>query len=162
MTPIIQAPSVIPQFILSLCTVSIAICNKRFENMTLFNGDKVKTRISGHTGGKNFSWVLDTGSAVTYININSFEMAFGKTLSIEESCKIDILIKGRKCTQTVVIKDEFSENILGVNFIQIHRLHYNQDTQQISFLQTPSKAKFAVKTFMIPPLAATTAQTRSL
>jgi hypothetical protein len=100
--------------------VSIATCNKLFGNITLFNGDKVKTRILGHTGNKNFSWVLDTGSTVTCININSFETAFGKTLPIEESCKIDICIKERKCTQTVVIKDELSENILGVDFIQKH------------------------------------------
>jgi hypothetical protein len=45
MTPLIQAPSVIPQIILSLCTVSIVTCNKLFENMTLFNGDHKNTKI---------------------------------------------------------------------------------------------------------------------
>jgi hypothetical protein len=33
MTPLIQAPSIIPQLILSLCTISIAACNKLFEIM---------------------------------------------------------------------------------------------------------------------------------
>jgi len=65
MTPLIQAPCIIPQLILSLCTVSIATCNKLVENMTPFNGDKAKPIISGLTGNKNFSWVIDTGSAVT-------------------------------------------------------------------------------------------------
>jgi hypothetical protein len=58
--------------------------------MTLFNGDKTKPRILGCTGSKNFYWVLDFGSAVTCMNINSFETAFGKTLQIEENFKIDI------------------------------------------------------------------------
>jgi hypothetical protein len=88
--------------------------------MMLFNGDKVKTRILGCTGNKNLSWVLDTGSVVTCMNINSFETAFGKTLPIEKSCKIYILIIGGKCTHTVVIRDKLSENILGVDVIQKH------------------------------------------
>jgi hypothetical protein len=78
MTPLIQAPSIIPQLILSLCTVSIATCNKRFENMMPFNGDKAKFRLSGCIKNKNIFWVIDTGSAVTGININSFKMAFVK------------------------------------------------------------------------------------
>jgi hypothetical protein len=64
--------------------------------------------------------MIDTGSAVTCMNINSIKMAFGRTLQINEKCKIDIFIKGRKCNHTVVIKDELSENILGVDFIQKH------------------------------------------
>ncbi len=79
MTPLIQAPSIIPQLILSLCTVSIASCNKLFENMMLFNGDHKDTKIIGTVNGKNFYWKIDTGSAVTCMNINAFETAFGKT-----------------------------------------------------------------------------------
>ncbi len=79
MTPLIQAPRVIPQIILSLCTVSIATCNKLFENMTLFNGVHKDTKIIGTVNGKNFYWKIDTGSAVTCMNINAFETAFGKT-----------------------------------------------------------------------------------
>ncbi len=162
MTPLIQAPSVIPQLILSLCTVSIATCNKLFENMTPFNGNKVKPRISRCTGNKNFSWVLlDAESAVTCMNINSFEMAFGKILQTGDSYKINILIKGRKCTHTIIIMDKSSENILAVDFIQKHRLHYNHDTQQVSFLQTLSKAIFAMKNMMILPLSSTILQARS-
>jgi hypothetical protein len=79
MTPLIQAPSVIPQLILSLCTVSIATCNKLFENMTLFNGDHKDTTIIGTINGKNFYWKIDRGSAVTCMNINAFKTAFGQT-----------------------------------------------------------------------------------
>jgi hypothetical protein len=101
MTPLIQAPSVIPQIILSLCTVSIATCNKLFENMTLFNGDHKDTKITGTVHGKKFYWKINTGSAVTCININAFEAAFGKTKEeYLKDFKMDIFIKGRKCTHT--------------------------------------------------------------
>jgi hypothetical protein len=129
MTPLIQAPSVIPQIILSLCTMSIATCNKLFENMMLFNGDHQDTKIIGTVNGKNFYWKIDTGSAVTCMNINAFETAFGKTKekNIKE-CKTDIFIRNRKCTHTVKIADESSENILGIDFLQKFRLHLDPKT----------------------------------
>jgi hypothetical protein len=95
MTPLTQAPSIIPQLILSLCTVSIATCNKPFANMTPFYGDKSKSKISGTINTKNLYWVIDTGAVVTCMNINSFETAFGKTVKLNEKCKIDIFIKRR-------------------------------------------------------------------
>jgi hypothetical protein len=78
--------------------MSIATCNKLFENMMPFYGDKNKPRISGRVESKNFSRVINTGSVVTCMNINSFKKAFAKTLKINERCKIDIFIKKRKCT----------------------------------------------------------------
>jgi hypothetical protein len=129
--------------------------------MMPFYGDKNKPRILGRVESKNFSWVIDTGSAVTCMNINSFKMAFGKTLNINEKCKVNIFIKKRKCTHTVIILDKFSENTLGVDFIQKHRLHFNQNTQQLSFLQTLSKAIFTIKNFTFPPFATTMVQARS-
>jgi len=121
--------------------------------MMPFYGDKNKPRILERVESKNFSWVIDTGSAVTCMNINSFKMAIGKTLNINEKCKVNIFIKKRKCTHTVIILDKFSENTLGVDFIQKHRLHFNQNTQQLSFLQTLSKAIFTIKNFTFPPFA---------
>ncbi len=41
---------------------------------------------------------------------------------------MDILIKGRKCTHTVVIQNETSENVIEVDFIQKHWLHYDPET----------------------------------
>jgi hypothetical protein len=118
MNPLIQAPSVIPQLILSLCNVSIATCNKLFENMTPFYGDKSKPKILGTVNDKTFYWNIDTGSVVTCMNINSFKMAFGKRLQMQENYKIDIFIKKRKCSHMVQITDESSENILGIDFLQ--------------------------------------------
>ena len=90
--------------------------------MTLFNGDHKDTKIIGTVNGKNFYWKIDTGSAVTCMNINAFETAFGKTKDKAKECKMDIFIKNRKCTHTVQLADEFSENILGIDFLQKFRL----------------------------------------
>jgi len=74
--------------------------------------------------GKNFYWIIDTGSAVTSMNINAFETAFGKTKDRNlKYFKTDIVIKRRKCTHLVQIADESSENILGIDFLQKFWLH---------------------------------------
>jgi len=55
MIPLIQAPSIIPQLILSLCAISIATCNKLFEIMMPFNGEKISRRLAVRAGTKFFS-----------------------------------------------------------------------------------------------------------
>jgi len=88
--PLIQASSVIPQLILSLCTFSIAMCNKLFESMMPFNGDKIRPRLMVKAGSKTFSWLFDTRAAVTCMNRQSFDMAFGhskpRKISKPQSC----------------------------------------------------------------------------
>jgi hypothetical protein len=61
--------------------------------MMPFYGDKNKTKILGKVNRKTFYWKIDTGSAVTCMNINSFETAFGKKIEGQEKYKIDIFIK---------------------------------------------------------------------
>jgi hypothetical protein len=46
--------------------------------MTLFNGDHKDTKIIGTVNGRNFYWKIDTGSAVTCMNINAFETHLAK------------------------------------------------------------------------------------
>jgi hypothetical protein len=65
--------------------------------MTLFNGDHKDTKIIGTVNGKNFYWKIDTGSVVTCMNINAFEMAYGKTEEKnQKEFKTDIFIRKRK------------------------------------------------------------------
>ncbi len=45
--------------------------------MTPFNGDKIRPRLSVKAGDKTFSWLFDTGAAVTCMNKQSFDLAFG-------------------------------------------------------------------------------------
>jgi hypothetical protein len=77
MTPLIQAPSIIPQLIFSLCTISISMCNKLFEIMTPFKGDKIRPWLAIRAGNKTFSRLFDTGAAVTGMNKELFDLAFG-------------------------------------------------------------------------------------
>jgi hypothetical protein len=60
-----NAPSVIPHLILNVCAVSIGTCNKFFNQMAPFNGDKVRPRVTATAGGKMFSWLFDTGASTT-------------------------------------------------------------------------------------------------
>jgi hypothetical protein len=111
--------------------------------------------------GKNFYWKIDTGSAVTCMNINAFETAFGKTKEKNlKEFKTDIFIRKRKCTHTVQIADESSENIMGIDFLQKFQLHLDPNTKEVTFQSAPSRALFATKNFSIPPFATTLVQAR--
>jgi len=43
--------------------------------MTPFNGDKIRPRLAVRVGTK--TWLFDTGAAVTCMNKESFDLAFG-------------------------------------------------------------------------------------
>jgi hypothetical protein len=130
--------------------------------MALFNGDHKSTKIIGTVYGKNFYWKIDTGSAFTCMNINAFKTAFGKTKERNlKDLKTDIFMKRRKCTHTVQIADESSENILGIDFLQKFRLHLDPKTKEVTFQSAPSKALFATRNFTIPPFATTLVQART-
>jgi hypothetical protein len=149
--PLIQTPSVNPQLILSLCTISIATCNKLFEIMTPFNGDKIRPRLVVKAGNKTFSWLFDTGAAVTCMNKKSFDLAFGhsklKQISKPQSCvaasgdkmssygvfEVDLLIKGRKFTHPVNVIQELNENIIGIDFIHSDKLTYDVISCKVKF-----------------------------
>jgi len=78
MEPLLQAPAVIPQIIMSLCAVSIVTYNKLSEIMTPYHGgNKVRPRINVTTGKKTFNWLFDTGAAITCMNADSFWESFG-------------------------------------------------------------------------------------
>ncbi len=76
MAPLMNVPNVIPQLILNLCTISIATCNKFFDRMTPFNGDKIRPRLTAKVGGQTFSWLFDTGASITCMTKASFNAAF--------------------------------------------------------------------------------------
>ncbi len=47
--------------------------------MTPFNGDKIRPRLAVRAGNKIFSWLFDNGAAVTCMNKESFDLAFGNS-----------------------------------------------------------------------------------
>ncbi len=96
------------------------------------------------------------------MNINAFETAFGKTKERNlKDFKTDIFIRKRKCTHTVQLANESSENILGIDFLQKFWLHIDTKTKEVTFQSAPSKALFATKNFTIPHFATTLVQART-
>jgi hypothetical protein len=110
--------------------------------MTPFNGDKIRPRLAVRAGNKTFSWVFDTGAAVTCMNNESFHLAFGqskpKQISKPQSCvaasgdkmssygvfEVDLFINGKRFTHPVNVIQELNKNIIGIYFIHAHKLTY--------------------------------------
>ncbi len=143
MTPFINAPNVIPQLILNLCAIFIATCNKFLNQLTPFNGDKIRPRIRARAGGKTFSWLFDTGASATCMTSSSFHAAFPnakpKKVHSPEHCvaasgdkmhslgiyEMELQIKGKSFKRNINVIDELNENIIGINFMHQHKLHYD-------------------------------------
>jgi len=124
MAPLMNAPSVIPQLILNLCTVSIATWNKFFDRMT--------PQLTAKVGGQTFSWLFDIGASITCMTQDSFNAAFphnqprrvqnsqhctatsGDKLNSLGIYKIDLIIKGEKFTRPINIMDTLTDNIIGL------------------------------------------------
>jgi len=173
MTPLIQAPSIIPQFILSLYTISIATCNKLFEIMTPFNGDKIRPRLAVRTGDKTFSWLFDTRAAVTCMNKQSFDVAFGhckpKQISKPQGCvaasgykmssygvfEVDLFIKGKKFTHPMNVIEELNENIISIDFIHTHKLTYDVISRKVMFAGAGTNSIAALKNTVLPAMMST-------
>jgi len=86
-------------------------------------------------GNKTFSWLFDTGAAVTCMNKDSFDLVFGHSnpqqFSKPQSCvaasgdkmsfcvvfKVDLRIKGKKFMHPVNVIKELSVNIIDIDFI---------------------------------------------
>jgi gag-polyprotein putative aspartyl protease len=135
MDPLMNAPRVIPQLILNLCTISITTCNKIFNHMTPFIGDKIRLRVTTRAGGKTFSWLFDTGASVTCMTANSFNATFPhdkpRRVQNAQHCttasgnkmhslgifKIDLEIKGKKYRHQINVIDQLTDNIIGIDFM---------------------------------------------
>ena len=90
--------------------------------MTPFNGDKIRPRLAVRAGDKTFSWLFDTGAAVTCMNKQSFKpqscvAASGDKMSSYGVFEIDLFIKGKKFTHPVNVIEELNENIIDIDFI---------------------------------------------
>jgi hypothetical protein len=152
MTPLIQTPSsIIPQIILSLHTVSITTCNKLFEIMMPFNGDKIRPRLMVKARAKALSLLFNTGAAVTCMHNQSFGMAFGhsklRQISEPQSCvaasgdkmsslrvfEVNLWIKGKKFTHQVNVMTELNKNIISIDFIHYYKLTYDVISRQMEF-----------------------------
>ncbi len=173
MNPLIMAPSVIPPLILNLCTVSIATCNKIFNQMTPFNGDRIRPRVTARAGGKTFSWLFDTGASVTCMTAESFRAAFpnqkprriqnaqhctaasGNQMNSLGIFEIELQIKGKSFKHPVNVIDQLTDNIIGIDFMHKHKLHYDVQTRQVKIAGIEIDQIVAIKEQTLPALAST-------
>jgi hypothetical protein len=171
MAPLMKAPSVIPQLILNLCTVSIATCNKICNQMTPFNGDRIRPRVTARAGGKTFSWLFDTGTSVTCMTAASFKAAFPhstpRTVQNAQHCttgnqmnslgifEIDLQIKGKTFKHNINVIDQLADNINGIDFMHKHKLRYDVQTRQVKIAGVEIDQIVAIKEQTLPALALT-------
>jgi predicted aspartyl protease len=103
---------------------------------------KIRPKLAVRAGNKTFSWLFDTGAAVTCMNKQPFELAFENSkprqISKPQSCvaasgdkmsscgvfEVDVFIKGKKITHPVNVIQQLNENIIGIDFIHAHKLRY--------------------------------------
>jgi len=168
-----NAPSVIPQLILNLCTISIAMCNKFFNQMTPFNGDRVRPRLTAKAGGKTFSWLFDTGASITCMTQASFNAAFphqkphiiqssqhctaasGDKLNSLGIYEIDLYIKGKKFTHPMNIMETLTDNIIGIDFMHKNKLKSDMQTRQVKLASIEGDQIVAIKEQVLPAFAST-------
>jgi len=141
--------------------------------MTPFKGDKCRPRLSVKAGDKTFSWLFDTGAAVTCMKKQSFDLAFGhskpRQISKSQSCvaasgdkmssygvfEVDLFIKGKKFTHPVNVIEELNENIIGIDFIHAHKLTYNVISRKVMFEGARTNSIMAFKNTMLPAMTST-------
>jgi len=173
MAPLMKAPSVIPQLILNLCTVSITTCNKILNQMTPFNGDRIRPRVTARAGGKTFSWLFDTSASVTCMTAASFKAAFphskprrvqnaqhctatsGNQMNSLGIFEIDLQIKGKTFKHNINAIDQLTDNIIGIDFMHKHKLHYDVQTRQVKIARIEIDQIVAIKEQTLPALAST-------
>jgi hypothetical protein len=94
------------------------------------------------------SWLFDTGAAITCMNSQSFNAAFGsqkprKILKAQSFVatsgdamnsvgvyEVDLWIKGRKFAHPVNVITELNDNIIGIDFMHCNKLIYDINTRQ--------------------------------
>jgi hypothetical protein len=136
-------------------------------------GDKIRPRLTVKAGNKTFSWLFDTGAAVTCMNRQSFDLAFAhnrpRKISGAQSCvaasgdkmsslgvfEVDLWIKGKKFTHPVNVINELNENIIGIDFIHAHQLTYDVLSRQVKFASAYTNSIAAVKQTILPAMTST-------
>jgi hypothetical protein len=169
MEPLHQALLVIPQIIISVCSISIETCNKLSEIMTPFyGGNKTHPRINMTTGNSTFNWLFDTGGVITLMNANSFWQAFkskwpklfkketgcvaakGSRMNSIEVFEVPMTIWVRMFVHPVTVVEDIKDNIIGIDFMHTNRMNFDAASKQITFAHMLTNALYAVKETTIP------------
>jgi len=141
--------------------------------MTPFNGDRVIPRVTARAGGKTFSWLFDTGASVTCMTAESFKAAFphskprrvqnaqhctvasGNQMNSLGIFEIDLQNKGKTFKHNINVINQLTDNIIGIDFMHRHKLHYNVQTCQVKISGIDIDQIVAIKEQTLPALAST-------
>ncbi len=141
--------------------------------MTPFNGNRIRPRVTARAGGKMCSWLFDTGASVTCMTAESFKAAFphskphrvqntqhctaasGNQINSLGIFEFDLQIKGKNFTHTVNVIDQLTDNIIGINFMHKHKLHYDVQTRQVKIAGIELDQIVAIKEQTLLALAST-------
>ncbi len=141
--------------------------------MTPFNGDRIRPRVTARAGGKTFSWLFDTGASITFMTAESLKAAFphnkpcrvqnaqhctaasGNHMNSLGLFEIDLQIKGKNFKHTVNVIDQLTDNIIGMDFMHKHKLHYDVQTRQVKIAGIEIDQIVAIKEQTLLALAST-------
>jgi hypothetical protein len=141
--------------------------------MTPFNGDKIRPRVTARAGGKTLSWLFDIGASVTCMTANSFNAAFPhdkpRRVQNAQHCtaasgnkmhslgifEIDLEIKGKKYRHQINVIDQLTDNIIGIDFMHHHKMHYDVQTRQVKIAGMEFDQIVATKEQTLPALTST-------
>jgi hypothetical protein len=147
---------------------SLATCNKLFDIFA--PGEKVRLRINVQTGNQTMSWLFNTVAAITCMNSQSFNAAFGsqkpkKILTAQSWVaasgdamnsvriyEVDLWIKERKFTHPVNVITELNNNITGIDFMHRNKFIYNVNMRQVKFADTHLNTICANKQITMPAM----------
>jgi hypothetical protein len=135
--------------------------------MTSFNGGRIRPRVTARAGGKTFSWLFNTGASVTFMTAESFKAAFphSKPCRVQDAqhCtaasgnqislgifEIDLQIKGKTFKHTFNVINQLTDNIIGINFMHKHKLHYEVQTWQVKIAGIEIDQIMAIKEQTLP------------
>jgi hypothetical protein len=121
---------------------------------------------------KTFSWLFDTEASVTCVTAESFKAAFphsephrvqnaqhctgtsGNQMNSLGIFEIDLQIKGKTFKHNINVINQLKDNIIGINFMHKHKLHYNVQTRQVKIAGIKIDQIVAIKEQPQPALAA--------
>jgi hypothetical protein len=138
-----------------------------------FSVVRIRPRVTARAGGKMFSWLFDTGASVTCMTAESFKAAFphskphrvqnaqhctaasGNQMNYLGIFKIDLQIKGKTFKHNINVIDQLTDNIIGIDFMHKHKLHYDVQTSQVKISGIEINQIVAIKEQTLPALAST-------
>jgi len=69
--------------------------------------------------------------------------------------EIDLQIKGKKFTHQINVINKLTDNIIGIDFMHKHKLHYDVQTRQVKIASIDGDQIVAIKEQVLPALAST-------